>query len=123
VSQNAGRTPAQILVELEQECLKVDRAIAERRWDICEGSWQIQRRLTHELSLAVRKIEPGTPESLAVKKRIDRLVKYRDGQMRRLQAFSASISKRLQAIGSFRRYAKAQLRQHPTPSNLIDRQY
>ena len=123
VSAVPGRTPAQILVEMEQECLKVDRAIAEQRWDVCEESWRIQRQLTHELALVVRGIPPGTPDLIAVQKRIDRLVNYRDGQLRKLKAFNAAVAKRLGNISRFRRYAKSALRQHPTPANLIDRTY
>ncbi len=60
------RTPAEILVDLERECLAVDKALAERRWADCDPSWRAQRKLTHELDLAVRSLTPGTPESIAV---------------------------------------------------------
>ena len=94
------------LVALERECLKVDGAIAQRRWDLCEVSWRAQRLLTHELDIALRD-QPWTPEEYAAaKKRINRLTVYREGQLKRLKAFNEACATRLANMGRFRSFAK-----------------
>jgi hypothetical protein len=100
------RRPVEIIVALERECLKVDGAIAKRQWDVCEESWRAQRRLQHELDIALRE-QPAEPaESAAIKKRMDRLTRYRDGQLKRLKAFNDACATRLANIGKYRNYVK-----------------
>jgi hypothetical protein len=100
------RSPAEILLLLEQECLAVDRAIAAREWPACDASARVQRKLTHELDIAMTALDPSSPEVALVRKRIDRLKQYRDGQIQRLRAFNQSIGKRLTTMGRFRTFAK-----------------
>jgi hypothetical protein len=100
------RTPAEILLALEQECLTVDRAIAARSWPACGRSWRLQRRLTHELDLAMRELDPQSQEYVLAWKRIDRLRRYRDGQLQRLRVFNQSVGKRLTTFERFRSFAK-----------------
>jgi len=100
------RTPAEILLLLEQECLAVDRAIAARAWPTCGKSWRTQRRLTHELDIAVSALDPASPEAAVARKRIDRLRRYRDAQLQRLRAYNVSIGKRLTTFERYRSFAK-----------------
>lgn len=101
------RPAIDVIVALERECLIVDKALEQKRWADCETSWRAQRRLTHELDIALREVKRGTPESQALFKRIDRLVKYRDAQLKRLETFSAAVGKRLRTIRDFGAYSKA----------------
>ena len=102
------RPPAAVLLELESECLVVDKAIAALAWDRCEASWRTQRRLTHELEIALRDVAPGSPDADGMRKRIDRLRRYRDGQLARLRSFNAKVAKRLANMERFRSFAKTQ---------------
>jgi hypothetical protein len=112
------RGPVELIVALERECLKVDGAIAKRDWNACEESWSAQRLLTHELDIALR--EPGIdPEDYAkMKKRIDRLAKYRDAQLKRLKAFNEACATRLSNLGKFRAFSKG--RPQERRSSLLD---
>jgi hypothetical protein len=100
------RRPIELIVALERECLTVDRAIAARNWDACEASWRAQRLLTHELDISLSERTLTPEESAAIKRRIDRLTKYRDGQLKRLIDFNKACAKRLSTIGNFRSYSK-----------------
>jgi hypothetical protein len=100
------RRPVELIVALERECLKVDGAIAHRRWDVCETSWRAQRLLTHELDISLRET-PSTPEEYAaLKKRVDRLTRYREAQLKRLKAFNEACATRLANMGRFKSFAK-----------------
>jgi hypothetical protein len=100
------RPAVDLIVALERECLKVDGAIAKRQWDVCEESWRAQRRLTHELDIALREQALPPVESAAVAKRIERLKRYRDAQLKRLKAFNEACATRLATMGRFRNFAK-----------------
>jgi hypothetical protein len=100
------RPPVDIIVALERECLKVDGAIAKRDWTACEASWQAQRKLTHELDIALRDGSQTPAETVAITKRIDRLTRYRDGQLKRLRAFNEACAERLVTMGRFRSFSK-----------------
>ena len=100
------RRPIDLIVALERECLDVDKAIAERRWEACEASWQSQRLLTHELDIALREQATEPAEMAALRKRIDRLQRYREGQLKRLRAFNEACATRLATVGKFRSYTK-----------------
>ena len=101
------RRPVELVVALERECLKVDGAIAKRRWEVCEDSWRAQRLLTHELDIALREHGLTPEESAAVIKRIDRLAGYRDAQLKRLKAFNEACATRLANMGRYRTFAKS----------------
>ena len=100
------RRPVDLIVALERECLSVDGAIAQRRWEDCEASWQTQRLLTHELDIALREQTLTPPEWDAVKRRIARLARYREGQLKRLRAFNEACATRLTTMGRFRTFSK-----------------
>ena len=100
------RPPLDLIVALERECLDVDKAIAQRRWDACEASWQSQRLLTHELDIALREAALEPSEVEALHKRIDRLTRYRNAQLKRLRAFNETCSTRLATMGRFRSFSK-----------------
>lgn len=100
------RRPVDIIVTLERECLKVDGAIAKRKWDLCEESWRAQRKLQHELDITLREQPLSPADYAAVKKRIDRLTKYREGQLKRLKAFNEACATRLANMGKFKAFAK-----------------
>ncbi len=100
------RPPAAVLLELERESLVVDEAIAGLAWDTCEASWRTQRRLTHELEIALRDVTPGSPDADVTRKRIDRLRRYRDVQLARLRSFNATVATRLANMERFRSFAK-----------------
>jgi hypothetical protein len=100
------RRPVDLIVALERECLDVDKAVAQRRWDACEVSWRAQRLLTHELDIAMREAQIEPAERAALHKRIDRLARYRDGQIKRLRAFNEACATRLATMGRFRSFSK-----------------
>lgn len=112
------RKPVEIIVALERECLTADKAIAAYNWDACEASWSKQRYLAHELDIALRGVPRDTPEFAPVGKRIDRIINYRDNQIKRLRAVSAAISERLVTLDKFRVFSRS-LRSEQT-SSLLD---
>ena len=101
-----SRGAAAVLDELERACIDAERALREQRWRDCDGIWNRQRRLTHELEVALREIVPGSPEHKLALKRVARIAKYREGQLKRLQAFHVTIGRRLATLGRYRAYAK-----------------
>jgi hypothetical protein len=113
------RPTAEVLLALEQECLLVDRAIASRAWDACDASCRRQRKLTHELDIALSALDPASPEAVVARKRIERLQRYRDGQLQKVTSFNASVGKRLSTIRRFRAFAKQRAPERAT-SHLLD---
>jgi hypothetical protein len=111
------RTPDEIIVALERECLAVDKAIAAQDWDACEISWTQQRRMTHELDISLRETPPADPAPAF--KRIKRLTNYRDAQLKRLTEFNEEIAARLEQAGRFRSFRKTNDREERR-SALID---
>lgn len=102
-----NRTATEVLDDLERACVTVEKALREQRWDDCEPIWTAQRLLTHELEVAFRDLEPDSSERETVMKRVARVTKYRDGQLRRLRAFNAALGKRLATLERFGRYSRA----------------
>lgn len=102
-----NRPVGQVLDELERSCVEAEAALREQRWRECDVMWSRQRRLTHELEVALRDLPMGTPERRAAFARIDRIAKYRDNQVRRLRAFQAATAKRLATLERFRRMSKS----------------
>jgi hypothetical protein len=100
------RAAAAVLDELERACIDAERALREQRWRECDAIWNRQRRLTHELELALRALPEGSADRKTALKRIARIAKYRDGQLKRLEAFHATIGRRLATLGRYRAYAK-----------------
>ncbi len=100
------RDPAEVLLNIEQECLAADKAITRRAWNECERSWITQRRLTHELEHALRTLEPGTPDYIVAMKRIARIRTFRDKQLERVKIFHANIGKRLAAVNRYRGFRR-----------------
>lgn len=100
------RTASAVLDELERACIEAERALREQRWRDCDVIWNRQRRLTHELELAMRELTKGSAEHKLALKRVARIAKYRDGQLKRLEAFHATIGRRLATLGRYRAYAK-----------------
>lgn len=115
------RGPVEVLVALERECLDVDKAIAKRDWDACEGSWRKQRRLTHELDIALRERAQSPEERAKIQRRIERLARYRDGQLKRLQAFNEACATRLATMGRFKAFSRTIPLERR--SSLLDVQY
>jgi hypothetical protein len=113
------RAAAEVLLALEQECLLVDRAIAARAWQACDASCRRQRKLTHELDIAMSALDPASPEAAVARKRIERLKRYRDGQLQKVTSFNASVGKRLSTFGRFRAFAKQRAPER-APSRLLD---
>lgn len=116
-----SRAAAAVLDELEKACVEAETALREQRWRDCDAIWNRQRRLTHELEIAIEDVGNGTPEHKLVLKRIARVAKYRDGQLKRLEAFHATIAKRLATLGKYRSYAKTL--GTGTRSRLLDGNY
>lgn len=112
------RRPVDLIVALERECLKVDSAIAKRQWEVCEESWRAQRLLTHELDIALNQQTVEPAEAAAARKRIARLTKYREGQLKRLKAFNEACATRLANMGRFKSFAKTVGTERR--SNLLD---
>lgn len=100
------RPAVELIVALERECLKVDGAIAKRQWAVCEQSWRDQRKLTHELDISLRESPLSAADYVKFEKRLARLTKYRDGQLKRLTAFNEACSTRLANMGKFKAFAK-----------------
>jgi len=101
-----NRAATAVLDDLEQACVEVEKALRDQRWGDCDPIWNRQRRLTHELELALGDLGPGSPELALAQKRVARVAKYRDGQLKRLRAFHAGIAKRLATLERYRAFAK-----------------
>lgn len=99
-----NRSPVELLVALERECLAVDKALAGKDWQACEASWKTQRRLTHELDLSLAHVSGD--DRAAIDRRIARLVRYREGQLKRLTAFNEACATRLATMGRYRTFKK-----------------
>ena len=84
-----------------------EKALRAQRWEDCEPIWIAQRRLTHELEQTLRELAADSPEREAALKRVARVSKYRDGQLRRLRALSATTAKRLATLERFGRYSRS----------------
>lgn len=107
------RSPEHIIVAIERECLIADRAINELRWDDCQTSWAAQAKLAHELEIALRDVPRADAAFARVQKKIDRIVQYRDGQIKRLRALGDEITDRLGNIEQFRAFSKTLGRERP----------
>jgi hypothetical protein len=113
------RGSVEIIIALERECLDVDKAIANRNWTACEASWKKQRRMTHELDISLREQPAATPEAAAaVSRRIERLTRYREAQLKRLRAFNEACATRLATMGKFKSFSRT--RDHERRSTLVD---
>jgi hypothetical protein len=112
------RPPVELIVALERECLAVDKAIANRNWDLCEESWRKQRKLTHELDIAINEAKLSAEEYDPIMKRVNRLVKYRDAQLKRLKAFNEACATRLATMGRFQSFSKSVTRERR--ASLLD---
>lgn len=115
-----NRPAAAVLDELERACVDVETALREQRWCDCDPIWNRQRRLTHELELAMRDLTKGSPEHALALKRVARVAKYREGQLKRLRAFHSGIAKRLATLERYRAFAKTI---EAPPSRLLDGTY
>jgi hypothetical protein len=100
------RNPADVLLNLEQECLAADRALTKRAWAECTRSWIAQRRLTHELEHALRTVERNSPEYVVAMKRVARIAKFREKQLERVKFFQANVGKRLLAVNRYRGFKR-----------------
>jgi hypothetical protein len=112
------RPPVELIVALERECLAVDKAIASRNWEACEGSWRKQRLLTHELDISINEAHLSSDEYDPIMKRVSRLVKYREAQLKRLKAFNEACASRLATMGRFQSFSKTVTRERR--SSLLD---
>jgi hypothetical protein len=113
-----SRAAAVVLDDLERACVEADKALRDQRWTDCDAVWIAQRKLTHELEVAIRDLPIGSPDRKAVFARITRIAKYRDGQLRRLRAFHTQTGKRLATMERFRRFSKTVV--EPRVSRLLD---
>jgi hypothetical protein len=109
------RTAPAVLDELEHACVEVEKALREQRWADCDPIWNRQRRLTHELEVALRDLAPGSPERALAQRRVTRVAKYRDAQLKRLRSFQVAITKQLATIERYRAFAKTV----ETPPSLL----
>ena len=112
------RPPVELIVALERECLAVDKAIASRAWEVCETSWRKQRLLTHELDISINEAKLSSEAYDPIMKRVNRLVKYRDAQLKRLTAFNEACATRLATMGRFQKFSKSVTRERR--SSLLD---
>ena len=101
-----NRAAAAVLDDLERACVAAEKGLREQRWRDCGKIWAAQRRLTHELEHALRQLETGSPDHKLALRRVARIAKYRDGQLKRLRQFHDAIGKRLVNLGRYRAYAK-----------------
>jgi hypothetical protein len=113
------RPASAILLEIEQACLAVDQVINQRRWPEFGPLWRAQKRLTNELEHAFWELPLGSPERQAAAKRVQRIVAYREAQLKRVKAYNAQIAKRLATIGRFRKFSKS-FGSEPPKSQLLN---
>jgi hypothetical protein len=65
------------------------------------------------------RLDASSQEAIIARKRIERLRRYRDGQIARLRTFSQSVGKRLTTMGRFRTFAKHRVASERA-SSLLD---
>jgi len=112
------RSAVEIVADLEQACVAAEQALSTRDWSACTEIWQRQRALTHELGEAVRKMVTGSTERASIDRRIERIVRYRDGQLRRLESYRSATADRLATFGRFRQMGRTVAQ--PISSQLLD---
>jgi hypothetical protein len=105
-----------LLDELEEECAQAEVALRARDWKALEQSFADQRRTRQAIvnELAARECDACTmPELLG---RLQGIFTFREDQLRRLVAYRAEVSKRLQVARKWKDAARSARRSlGPTP--------
>ena len=101
------RSAAEVLLAIEQECIAYDAALKRFDWTDCGRSYRAQRLLTHELDIAMRALDPESQEAKVARHRIERIRRYRDGQLKKLQTFHANVGTKLTTMGRYQKFAKS----------------
>lgn len=108
------------IIALERACLDSEAALVERRWEDAAGAFASQQRLTDELArLFADAPETAPPHQPNVQKRLVGVLRYRDEQLRRLQAYRDEVGRRLRAFeraGQIRRTIGAA----PQPARILN---
>ncbi|MBV8424090.1 MAG: hypothetical protein JO349_02780 [Candidatus Eremiobacteraeota bacterium] len=98
---------AALLTELEEECAQAEVALRSRTWDAMEASMSNQRRIRQAIinELAAAKLEmQAFPEAFT---RAQAIFTFRNDQLRRLNAYRAEVSRRLQITRKWKDVARS----------------
>jgi hypothetical protein len=103
------------IIELERSCLDADAALVERRWDAVNAALARQHELTGELA-ELFAAEPATAPArdARVEARLRGILRYRDDQLRRAEAYRDEIGRRLHAVGKLRALSRTVGRHEPS---------
>ncbi len=111
------------IIALERACLDADAALVERRWDAMRTGLARQHELTAQLAelfASAPEMAPARDERVAA--RLRGILRYRDEQLQRAEAYRDEIGRRLQAVGQLRALART-VGRHERPAALLDGQY
>lgn len=107
---------AAYLAELEEECAQAEVALRARKWGALEASMWNQRRIRQAIinDLAAEKRALQTmPEAF---NRLQAIFTFRNDQLRRLTAYRAEVSRRLQITRKWKDATRSAMRGiGPTP--------
>ena len=96
-----------LLLELEEQCAQAEVALRGRKWNELEQSMCDQRRIRQAIvnELAAAECEIQTlPDVFA---RLQAIFTFREDQLRRLQAYRAEVSRRLQLTRKWKDAARS----------------
>ncbi|MBV8370303.1 MAG: hypothetical protein JO036_15460 [Candidatus Eremiobacteraeota bacterium] len=114
---------ARTIAALERSCLDADAALVERRWAGVDAAFKTQTALTDLLARLFDAAPDAAPANDAkVARRVGRIIAYRADQLRRMQAYQASVGARLENIGKVNALSRSLGRRGPA-AQLLDLQY
>ncbi|GAC1659395.1 MAG: hypothetical protein NVS4B13_04060 [Candidatus Elarobacter sp.] len=122
-AENAGDAVGRTIVALERACLDAESAFEEERPGDVDAALRTQDELTGELALLFAAAPEFAPASdPRVAQRVEAILAYRDGQLRRLEARRDEIAARLSAIGKVNAFSRS-FRARGEAAHLLDGQY
>ena len=108
------------VIALERACLDADAALTEHRWNDVERAFAEQTRLTDALRLLFTETPELAPlRDARVAKRLRGVLRYREDQLRRLQAYRDELARRLSSVGKMRRLAQT-MRRSAARASYVD---
>ena len=111
------------IIALERSCLDADAAFAEQRWSDVEAAFAAQAELTTRLARLFEASPATAPARDAkVAQRVRGILAFRDGQLRRLEAYRDEVATRLSTIGKVNAFARS-FGKPAQAARVLDAQY
>ena len=111
------------IIALERSCLDADAALVDRRWDVIGAALTRQHELADQLAaLFAAAPETAPARDARVAARLRGILRYRDDQLQRVEAYRDEVGRRLHAIGQLRALSRT-VGRHDRTAALFDGQY